>query len=58
MILRPSEKTPRTATMVRTIIAEALPPEEAAVMIGGRDLADALLDLPFDHIFFTGKPRR
>lgn len=56
-ILRPSEKTPYTARVLRTVIAEALPEEEAAIVLGGVDTAQALLDLPFDHIFFTGSSR-
>jgi aldehyde dehydrogenase (NAD+) len=56
-IVRPSEKTPYTARVLRTLIGEALPEEEAAVVLGGVDTAQALLDLPFDHIFFTGSSR-
>jgi len=56
-ILRPSEKTPYTARLLRTVIGEALPEEEAAIVLGGVDTAQALLDLPFDHIFFTGSSR-
>jgi len=56
-ILRPSEKTPYTARALRAVIGEALPEEEAAVVLGGVDTAQALLDLPFDHIFFTGSSR-
>jgi aldehyde dehydrogenase (NAD+) len=54
VIVRPSEKTPRVSHLVRSLIASVFPEEEVAVVTGGRELADELLDLPFDHIFFTG----
>ncbi len=55
-ILRPSEKTPHTAAALRALVADACEPDEAAVILGGVEVATALLDLPFDHIFFTGSP--
>ena len=53
-MLRPSERVPRTSAVARRIVEETFDPDEV-VMIGG-DLrsAQALLDLPFDHVFFTG----
>lgn len=54
VMLRPSEKVPRTSAFLRSLVEEVFPEEEAAVLLGGRDVADALLDLPFDHVFFTG----
>ncbi len=56
VMLRPSDKTRHSAQALRTVVSEALPEEEAVVLTGGRELADALLELPFDHIFFTGSP--
>ena len=53
-ILRPSTKTPQVAELMREIIAECFPPEEASVVLGDTLVADQLLELPFDHIFFTG----
>lgn len=54
VILKPSERAPRTAAALARLVGEAALPEEAAVVTGGVDVAAALLDLPFDHIFFTG----
>ncbi len=54
VILRPSEKVPATAAFLRELLRAAFPPEEAAVVLGGIATADALLELPFDHFFFTG----
>lgn len=53
-IARPSEKTPHTADILKKIVSAVFPPEEACVVIGEIDLAEKLLELPFDHIFFTG----
>ncbi|GAB3882108.1 aldehyde dehydrogenase family protein [Spirosoma agri] len=55
-ILKPSELTPHTAGLIKTMIAELFPPEEVAVFEGDADVSQALLDLPFNHIFFTGSP--
>jgi aldehyde dehydrogenase (NAD+) len=53
-IVRPSEKVPATAAAMARIVAEAFPEEEVALVGGGIETADALLELPFDHFFFTG----
>ncbi|HET9986626.1 MAG TPA: aldehyde dehydrogenase family protein [Longimicrobiales bacterium] len=54
VIARPSEKAPRTAAALEALVASAFPEDEAAVVGGGVPVADALLELPFDHFFFTG----
>jgi len=54
VVVKPSEKTPATAAMVRTVLAEAFPEDEVAVVDGDGAAAEALLELPWDHIFFTG----
>jgi aldehyde dehydrogenase (NAD+) len=54
VMVRPSEKVPRTSAFVRSLVEEVFPEDEVAVLQGGRDVADALLELPFDHFFFTG----
>jgi aldehyde dehydrogenase (NAD+) len=57
VMLRPSEKTPRTARFIRDLLGRVFPENEVAVLVGDRAVADALLELPFDHILFTGSPR-
>jgi aldehyde dehydrogenase (NAD+) len=57
VMLRPSEKTPRTARFIRDLLGRVFPENEVAVLVGGRAVADALLELPFDHILFTGSPK-
>ena len=57
VVLKPSEKAPNTAEVVAAIVAEVFPPDEVACLQGGAEVAQALLALPFDHIFFTGSTR-
>lgn len=54
VIARPSEKTPHTAKILESVIANVFPANVAKVVVGEIDLAEKLLELPFDHIFFTG----
>ncbi|WP_423822892.1 aldehyde dehydrogenase family protein [Salinisphaera sp. SPP-AMP-43] len=56
VILKPSEMTPHCTAFLEEFIAELFEPEEVAVVTGAVETAQALLDLPFDHIFFTGSP--
>lgn len=56
-ILKPSEVTGHTTAFIKKMIAELFPPEEVAVVEGDAQVAQALLELPFDHIFFTGSPQ-
>lgn len=55
-ILKPSAKVPQTSAFLKRLITELFPEDEIALIEGGHDMADALLELPFDHIFFTGSP--
>ncbi len=57
VIVRPSEKAPATRDVIAAIIAEAFVPHDVACIGGDVDTAEALLTLPFDHIFFTGSTR-
>lgn len=57
VMMRLSDKTPHTGAFMQQLIADTFPENEAALFTGGTQLADELLDLPFDHIFFTGSPR-
>ena len=55
-ILKPSELTPSTSKLVREMIPEVFNEDEVAVIEGGIEVAEHLISLPFDHIFFTGSP--
>ena len=48
---------PATARVAAKIIQQAFEEKEVALFEGGVDVASALLDLPFNHIFFTGSTR-
>jgi aldehyde dehydrogenase (NAD+) len=55
-ILKPSELTPHTSGLISRMITELFPAEEVAVFEGDADVSKSLLELPFNHIFFTGSP--
>lgn len=54
IMARPSEKTPHTGVILKEIIKEVFSRDEVALILGEIDVAEKLLELPFDHIFFTG----
>lgn len=56
VVLKPSSKVPATSRMLKSLVEEVFPEEEVALLEGGPEAADALLELPFDHVFFTGSP--
>jgi aldehyde dehydrogenase (NAD+) len=53
-ICKPSEFTPHTNKIIVDICAKVFTPEEVQFFEGEVDVSTKLLDLPFDHIFFTG----
>lgn len=57
VIVKPNELAPATSRLAAKLIREVFDEREVAVFEGGVPLADALLDLPVDHIFFTGSPK-
>lgn len=54
-LLKPSEATPHTSRLIGEMVKEVFD-GEVVVVEGDKDVAAALLELPFDHIFFTGSP--
>ncbi len=48
---------PATASVAGKIISEVFDEKEVALFEGEVDVATALLELPFNHIFFTGSTR-
>ncbi|MFM9433047.1 aldehyde dehydrogenase (NAD+) [Janthinobacterium sp. CG_23.3] len=55
-IVKPSEMTPAVSALMARIIGEVFPENEVAMFEGTLPTSQALLALPFDHIFFTGSP--
>lgn len=56
-ILKPSEIAPATSRVVAKLIGDTFDPSYVAVVEGGVEAAQELLQLKFDHIFFTGGAR-
>ena len=57
VLLKPSELAPLSAALLAEIVAAAVPEDEFAVAEGGPEVAEALLALPFNHIYYTGGQR-
>lgn len=55
-MIKPSEMTPYAAALMAKIIEQCFHEDEVALFQGQADISQALLALPFDHIFFTGSP--
>lgn len=53
-VLKPSEHAPRTAELVARLLREAFDEDQVAVVTGGVQVAESLLEQRFDKIFFTG----
>jgi coniferyl-aldehyde dehydrogenase len=54
VMIKPSELTPATAELMARIVREAFGEDEVAVFPGNAAVGKAFVDLPFDHLFFTG----
>lgn len=57
IIIKPSELTPHSSTLIREIIQNTFDESQIAVVEGGGEVASKLLELPFNHIFYTGGSR-
>jgi aldehyde dehydrogenase (NAD+) len=56
VVIKPSELTPHCSAAIAKVVRDVFPAQEVAVLEGDASVAQALLQLPFDHIFFTGSP--
>jgi aldehyde dehydrogenase (NAD+) len=56
-IVKLTDLCPATAAVAAKIIRQAFDEQDVALFEGGVDVATALLDLPYNHIFFTGSTR-
>lgn len=57
IMLKPSEMAPHTAALLEKMVGELYGREQVTVLNGGVELAQKLLEKPFDHVFFTGSPK-
>jgi coniferyl-aldehyde dehydrogenase len=57
VMLKPSELTPRTAQLLKTLLGELFAEDRVAVVTGGPEVAAQFSALGFDHLLFTGSTR-
>lgn len=55
-MVKPNELSPSISKLAAEIIRDVFDEKDVAVFEGGVDLANEMLELPIDHIFFTGSP--
>jgi len=56
VIIRPSGESKHCSAVIAKVIKRAFDEQFVAVFEGRSDLANEMLKLPFDHVFFTGSP--
>lgn len=57
IMIKPSEVSAHTAELLEKMCADLFDPKEISIHQGDATVAQALLELPFNHIFFTGSPQ-
>ncbi|MFK5973178.1 MAG: aldehyde dehydrogenase [Flavobacteriaceae bacterium] len=57
VVLKPSEGTPNTSSIISEIVNAVFKPEHVAVIEGGVEVSQQLLASRWDYIFFTGSTR-
>ena len=57
VLIKPSEFCPHTAEILKKIVDVVFPKDVVAVINGDYSVAEALVKLPFHHIFYTGSSR-
>ena len=56
VMMSASDRTLHTGAVLAQLINETFPMNEVAAFSGGVAAAEALMECPFDHVFFTGSP--
>jgi aldehyde dehydrogenase (NAD+) len=56
-VIKPSELSPNTSAVIQKLVDDLFPAEEVCVCQGDEKTGQSLIDLPFNHIFFTGSER-
>jgi len=56
VMMKASEITPRTASLLQELAGQYFSPEELTIITGGPATGAAFCSMPFDHLFFTGSP--
>jgi len=53
-MIKPSEYTPATAELMKSLIGQYFDEDQVAVITGGPAVGQAFTQLKFDHLFYTG----
>jgi len=56
VVVKPSEFTPNTSSLINEILSSLFDKNEIKVVEGDYSIGKDLINLKFDHIFFTGSP--
>ena len=54
VMIKPSELTPKTSSLMTSMLSDIFTEDEVAVVRGGPKIGADFSALPFDHLFFTG----
>lgn len=54
--LKPSQDAPATSAALKLVLEELIDEDLVALAEGGREVNQALFEMPFDYFFFTGSP--
>ena len=54
VMIKPSEQAPKTAALLGDLFSDPVLASVVSVATGGAKVAEELLQLPWDHVFFTG----
>lgn len=54
VMIKPSEYTPATGEIMKSLLAEAFEEDHVTVITGGPAVGEAFTKLKFDHLFYTG----
>lgn len=54
VVIKPSEVAPAVSSLIKQMSEDIFDPNVVSVVEGDAEVARTLLELPFDHIFFTG----
>ncbi len=56
-VVKPSELAPQTSKLIAELLPKYLDMNAIAVVEGGQEPTSQLLEMPFDHVFYTGGER-
>ncbi|HEY5746752.1 MAG TPA: aldehyde dehydrogenase family protein [Chryseolinea sp.] len=56
VMIKPSELTPHVSALIHKMVDDIFERAVVSLWEGGPEISQALLQLPFEHIFFTGSP--